>query len=88
MRQSPERELRGGELGERRSERFERKDNRRVERRDERRGGRSKARNERGYQNTQLVRRSRERSLERPMRGFINTISGGFSRKESSSARK
>jgi len=84
MRQSPERELKGGELGERRSERFERKDNRIVERR----RGRPEARNERGYQNTQSVRRSRERSLGRPMRDFINTISGGFSGKESSSARK
>ena len=84
MRKSPKREPRGGKLGERRSERFERKDNRRVERR----GGRPEARNERGYQNTQLVRRSREICLGRPVRGFINTISGGFSGKESSSARK
>ena len=59
-----------------------------MERRDERRGGRPEARNERGYQSTQSVRRSRERSLGRPVRGFINTISGGFSGKESSSARK
>jgi len=87
-RQSPEREPRGGELGEMRLERFERKDNMRVERRDERRGGRPEARNERGYQNTQSVRRSRERSLGRPVRGFINTNSGGFSEKKSSSARK
>jgi len=84
MRKSPKREPRGGKLGERRSERFERKDNRRVERR----GGRPEARNERGYQNTQLVRRSREICLGRPVRGFINTISGGFFGKESSSARK
>ncbi len=84
MRKSSEREPRGGKLGERRSERFERKDNRRVERR----GGRPEARNERGYQNTQSTRRSRERSLGRLVRGFINTISGGFSGKESLSARK
>jgi len=54
----------------------------------ERRGGRPKARNERGYQNTQSVRRSREKSLGRPVRGFINTISGGFSGNESSTTRK
>ena len=88
MKQSPKREPRSGELGERRSERFKRKDNRRVERRDERRGGRPEARNERGYQNKQSVRRSRERSLGRPVRDFINTMLGGFSGKESSSARK
>jgi len=88
MRQSSNKELRGGELGEMRSERFERKDNRRVERRDERRGGRPEGRNQRGYQNIQLARRSRERSLGRLVRGFINTILGGFSGKESSSARK
>jgi len=86
-RQSSEREPKGGELGEGRIKRFERKDNRRIERRDERREGRSEARNERSYQNAQSIRRSRERSLGRPVRGFINTISGGFYGKESSSAR-
>ena len=84
MRLSPERGLRGGEIGERRVERFERRENKRVEKRDDRRGGRPN----RVYQNTQSVRRSREQSLGRPVRGFINTISGGFSGKESSSARK
>jgi len=88
LRLSPKRGLRGGEIGERRVERFERRENKRVEKRDDRRGGRPKGRNDRTYQNTQSVRRSRERSLGRPVRGFINTISGGFSGKESSSARK
>ena len=88
IRQSPEREPRIGHLRERRSERFERKDNERVERRDERRGGRHETINERGYQSTQSIRRSGKRSLGRPVRGFINTISGGFSGKELSSARK
>jgi len=69
-------------------ERFERRENRRVEKRDDRRGGRPEGRGDRVYQNMQSVRRSRERSLGRPVRGFINTISGGFSGKESSSARK
>ena len=59
-----------------------------TKRRDERRGGRPEGRNEIGYQNTQSTRRSRERSLGRLVRGFINTISGGFSGKESLSARK
>ena len=88
VRQSPERELRGGEIGEKRVERFERKDSRRVEKRDKRKKGRPEGRSDRVYQNTQSVRRSRERSLRRPVRGFINTISGGFFGKESSSARK
>ena len=69
-------------------ERFERKDNRRVEKKDERRIGRPEGRGDKVYQNTQSVRQSRERSLGRPLRGFINTISGGFSGKESSLARK
>ncbi|XP_068497948.1 uncharacterized protein [Phaseolus vulgaris] len=85
---SPERDVRGRELGERRVERFERRENKRVEKRDERRIGRPDERGDRIYQNTQSVRRSRERSLGRPVRGSINTISGGFSGKESSSARK
>jgi len=88
LRLSPERGLRGGEIGERRVERFERRENKRIEKRDDRRSGRPEGRNDRTYQNTQSVRRSRERSLGRPVRGFINTISGGFSGKESSSARK
>jgi len=88
MRQSSEKELRSREVGERRVERFERKDNRRLERRNEIRGGRPEGRNERGYQNTQSTRRSRERSLGRPVRGFINTILRGFSGKELPSVRK
>jgi len=88
IRQSPKSDTRNGELGEMRIKRFKRKDNRRVERRYERRGGRPETRNERGYQSTQSVRRSRERSLGRPVRGFINTILGGFFGKESSLARK
>ncbi|XP_068483271.1 uncharacterized protein [Phaseolus vulgaris] len=84
---SPERDTRGRELGERRFERLERRE-KQVEKRDERRVGRPDERRDRIYQNTQSVRRSRERSLGRPVRGFINTISGGFSGKESSSARK
>jgi len=55
---------------------------------EDRREGRPERRGDRFYQNTQSVRRSRERSLGRPVRGFINTISGGFSGKESSSGRK
>ncbi|XP_068483323.1 uncharacterized protein [Phaseolus vulgaris] len=85
---SPERGSRGGEMGQRRVERFERRDEKRVEKRDDRRDGRPERRSDRVYQNTQSVRRSRERSLGRPVRGFINIISGGFSGKESSSARK
>jgi len=45
-RQSPKREPKGGELGERRPDRFERRDNRRIERRDERREGKLEVRNE------------------------------------------
>jgi len=80
---SPERGVRGEEIGERRVERFERRENKRVEKRDDRRVGRLEERSGRVYQNTKSVRRSRERSLGRPVRGFINTISGGFSGKES-----
>ena len=87
-RQSPERGPRGGELEEMRLERFEGKDNRIIERMDRREGRPEERRNGRSYQNAQSVRRSRERSLGRPVGGFINTISGGFSGKESSSARK
>ena len=88
IRLSPERGSRGGEMGQRRVERFERRDEKRVEKRNDRRDGRPERRSDRVHQNTQSVRRSRERSLGRPIRGFINTISGGFSGKESSSARK
>ncbi|XP_068466501.1 uncharacterized protein [Phaseolus vulgaris] len=87
-RQSPERGSRGGELEEMRLERFQGKDNRRIERMDRREGRPEERRNGRSYQNAQSIRRSRERSLGRPVRGFINTISGGFSGKESSSVRK
>ncbi|XP_068461731.1 uncharacterized protein [Phaseolus vulgaris] len=88
IRLSPERGSKGGEMGQRRVERFERRDEKRVEKRSDRRDGRLERRSDRDHQNTQSVRRSRERSLGRPVRGFINTISGGFSGKESSSARK
>ena len=52
MRLSPEKDVRGGEIGERRVERFERRENRRVEKRDDRRGGRPEGRGDRVYQNT------------------------------------
>ncbi|XP_068482612.1 uncharacterized protein [Phaseolus vulgaris] len=86
LRMSPGRRVQGIEAGERRVERVERE--KRIDKKDGRRSGRSEERNNRVYQNTQPMRRSRERSLGRPVRGFINTISGGFSGKESSSARK
>jgi len=81
MRRSPEKEPRGREMGEMRDEQFKRRDNRRIKRRGEKRERRMEERNERSYHSSQPIRRSRERSLGRPVRGFINTISGGFFRK-------
>jgi len=82
MRLSPERVLK------RRGEGYERREDRRIEKREDRREEGLERRGAKGYQNTQSVRQSRERSLGRPVRGFINTISGGFSGKTSSSERK
>jgi len=56
MRLSLERDVRGGEIGERRVERFERRENRRVENRDDIRGGRLEGRGDKVYQNTQFLR--------------------------------
>jgi len=79
MRQSLEQEQRGRKYVERREERPERRDIRKIERNEERRERRVERRNERSYHSPQRMRKSRERSLGRPVRGFINTISRGFS---------
>jgi len=81
-RHSPE--PRGKGYVGRREERFERRDDSRCERKE----GRMERRDERGYHNPQR-RKSCGRSLTRPVRSFINTISRGFvGGGMSSSARK
>ncbi|XP_068491909.1 uncharacterized protein [Phaseolus vulgaris] len=61
---SPERGVRGEEIGERRVERFERRENKRVEKRDDRRVGRLEERSGRVYQNTQSVEEVRSEVWE------------------------
>ncbi|XP_068479118.1 uncharacterized protein [Phaseolus vulgaris] len=75
--QSPEQDVRG------RGEKFGRTTDIQNDRK-ERRGGRDEKRDLRsgGSHPHSQERRSQQRSLGRPVRGFINTISGGFPEKE------
>jgi len=81
--QSPEQDVRSRDHGGRRGENFGGTTDIRSDR-NERRGGRDEKRSERdggSYLHSQ-EKRSRQHSLGRPVRGFINTISEGFAEKE------
>jgi len=81
--QSLEQDVRSRDHGGRRGEKFGRATDIQNNQ-NERRGGRDEKRDLRdgGSHLHSQKRRSRQRSLGRPVKGFINTISGGFAEKE------